>query len=89
MATNERPQHGRMSAAAIVVGLVSLPTAFLPFGIVVALAALVLGIAARSDAISNGRPVRMAHGALVLGAVSVLIWVLVVAGFALLAGVTD
>jgi hypothetical protein len=89
MATNERPQHGRMSAAAIVMGLVSLPTAFLPFGIVVALAALGLGIAARSDAITHGRPVRMAHGALVLGTIAVAIWILVIAGFLVIAGITD
>lgn len=89
MATNDRPQHGGMSAIALVVALVSLPTAFLPFGIVVALAALALGIVARRDAITHGRPVRMAHGALVMASVAVLIWVLVILGFALLAGIVD
>jgi hypothetical protein len=89
MATDEGRRHGSLSAIAIVVGLISLPTAFLPFGIVVALASLALGFAARRDAVKHGRPVRMAHGALVLGGVSVAIWILVIAGFIVIAGVTD
>jgi hypothetical protein len=89
MATSEGPQHGRLSAISIVVGLISLPTALLPFGIVVALAALVLGLAARREAINQGRPVRMAHGAIVLGTIAVLVWILVIAGFTFLAWSTD
>jgi hypothetical protein len=89
MATSEGPQHGRLSAIAIVVGLISLTTAFLPFGIVVALAALVLGVVARRDAINHGRPVRMAHGAIVLGTVAIVVWILIIAGFTLFAWTTD
>jgi hypothetical protein len=85
----QQPHYSRVSTAALVVGLISLPSAFLPFGIPVAIIAMILGFAARRDAISNARPVKMANAAIVLGGIAVLIWVVIVVGFALFAWAID
>lgn len=83
MATERHHLHySRVSTAVLVVGLLSLPAPFLPFGIPVAIIALMLGVAARREAISDARPVKMAKVVIVLGSIAILIWLTVVVGFA-------
>jgi hypothetical protein len=83
MATEpQRSHYSKPSAAALVVGLVSMPVALLPFGVVLGVVAVILGYGARRSAIENARPVKMANTALVMGLAAIVIWAVVISGFA-------
>jgi hypothetical protein len=87
MAIDQKHHYNRLSAAALVFGLLGVPVALLPFGVPVAILAVITGLAGRQQARRNGQPLRMANIAVVLGIAGIAVWVAVMLGFALLAGV--
>jgi hypothetical protein len=87
MAIDKRHQDNRMPAAALVFGIIGVPAALLPFGVPIAILAVVTGFGARRRSQGRSQSRRMANAAIALGLLGVGLWVAVILGFVLFAGV--